>query len=811
MARAQAVAERGLSRPAAAVDLRAPVVAGLAFVLFSGPYLRGLFFRPELYPTLLVLAVVFAVEGWHALLRPVAAFRWRLPDVAAWALPAAYLVALIGAVDRREAADGALKLLAYAMVYWLAARVSVDAGRRLLLARTLVLAGFGVAGVGVAAATGLVYYPGAFTGREILSTLQYSNALAGYLVTCHVLGLGLWSRERGLGWDLLHSAGHATMLLVVLSTASRGGWLVFPLAVGLVFALLPPQVRWRAFYLEAVVLSAALLAGTRFIPLIFGGEGVAARGAYVAGVAAAVVLVGLYRVASGLVARLDRRSPALVWLRVGALVYVGLMVVAYFGYASSALPVPLAAVMPPEVIRTLQAVGPDENSVLTRLHANADAMKIVRDYPVFGAGAGGWNALYHRYQSVLYWTTEVHNHFMQVWVEAGTVGFLLFAALWGGALYLGWRRWQALRARAEGSALEPPDQEAALDCALLGGLLAAGLALAVHSAMDFDLSLPAVAMTGWAVLGLVRGLVSRVEGRSRQVRHRLLGSPLVATLLALALFVPTWRFHAAGATGGRAAEAMAAGRLDEAESLYRRAWALDGRTATFPADLAQIATIRGLQAGDQAVLAEARELLRTAIGLQPYNLAVRARAVDLLLLHGDPEAALEQAAAVAELLPLDVRAREAWARVAVGTALARLEAGRGAEAAELLRSVVALRDELAARAEARRQPLPGQRSRRIAEVPHALRATPSIELAAVQATALLEGPAAAREPLDRLLATALRGKGEARGEGLAWLAAVRAAVEPGGDVSWLLAEAAEMFPPAPAVYHRVLRALTGFR
>jgi hypothetical protein len=491
---------------------------------------------------------------------------------------------------------------------------------------------------------------------------------------------------------------------------------------------------------------------------------------------------------------------------VSALVYVAVVVLAYFGYASAALPIPLASVLPPEVIRTLQAIGPDHNSVLARVHANADAMKIVGDYPIFGAGAGGWNALYHRYQTVLYRTTEVHNHFAQVWVEAGTVGFVLILTLWGGVLHLGWRRWNALQMQAVGSALEPPDQRAVGESAILGGLLAAGVALAIHSAVDFTLSLPAVAMTGWSILGLMRGFASRTE--SLQPRRRpSWGRPLAVTLLALALIIPTWRFHNAGALGGRAAEAMAEGRLADAAAFYQRARALDGWTATFDADLAQIATLRWFQTGSPVAITEAREWLDLAIARQPYNLHVRTLAVDLLLLHGELEGALEEAETVTRLLPLDVRPRENWARVAVGAALGRLEADLPAEAAELLAAVVSLRDDLEARSLARRLPVPGQRSPRFAESPNALRATGAIELAAAQALALLEGPAAARDPLERLLTTKLRSRSETRGEALAWLAAVRSSIAPDSDVTSLLVEASEQFPAAEAVFHRVVMAL----
>jgi hypothetical protein len=144
----------------------------------------------------------------------------------------------------------------------------------------------------------------------------------------------------------------------------------------------------------------------------------------------------------------------------------------------------------------------------------------------------------------------------------------------------------------------------------------------------------------------------------------------------------------------------------------------------------------------------------------------------------------------------------------VGAALGRLEAGLQPEAAQLLATVVSLRDDLEARSLARRLPLPGQRSPRFAETPHALRVTGAIELAAAQALALLEGPGAARDPLERLLTTKLRSRSETRGEALAWLAALRSSITADSDVTSLLVEASEQFPAAEAVFHRVVMALS---
>lgn len=53
-------------------------------------------------------------------------------------------------------------------------------------------------------------------------------------------------------------------------------------------------------------------------------------------------------------------------------------------------------------------------------------MKVVKDYPILGAGGGGWASLYEHYQNNPYTSRQVHNFFLQFLIEVGIVGFLIF-------------------------------------------------------------------------------------------------------------------------------------------------------------------------------------------------------------------------------------------------------------------------------------------------------------------------------------------------------------------------------------------------
>src|SRR5690606_30831287 len=76
----------------------------------------------------------------------------------------------------------------------------------------------------------------------------------------------------------------------------------------------------------------------------------------------------------------------------------------------------------------LQNISLNEHSSQARIAFYKDAFKVIKDYPILGTGGGGWLTLYQMYQSYLYWTTQAHNYFLQMWIEVGTVGLGLFIA-----------------------------------------------------------------------------------------------------------------------------------------------------------------------------------------------------------------------------------------------------------------------------------------------------------------------------------------------------------------------------------------------
>lgn len=146
----------------------------------------------------------------------------------------------------------------------------------------------------------------------------------------------------------------------------------------------------------------------------------------------------------------------------------------------------------------------DLEAIDLRFHHYRDAFKIIRDYPVFGTGGGGWKSLYQVYQHKLYWASEVHNHYLQVWLEAGLGALLCFVGLW----------FFFLRAFLAGLC----GGENAVDRLSWMAVGLPALFMGVHSAADYNLSFGAVNVYLFTLLGAAMSLnnAGREKTFSRQ-------------------------------------------------------------------------------------------------------------------------------------------------------------------------------------------------------------------------------------------------------------------------------------------------------
>jgi O-antigen ligase len=153
--------------------------------------------------------------------------------------------------------------------------------------------------------------------------------------------------------------------------------------------------------------------------------------------------------------------------------------------------------LPPEALirRLTNLSGPGEISTSTRLTIWADTYRLIKAYRVFGCGAGAYESALNRYQTAAPDNTVdyAHNDYLQLLAELGIPGAVILAA---GLFALVKKNVRDARNIADGQARY-------LSIASMGAIVA----ILVHSAVDFNLYIPANALA----VAWIGGIAARAQ------------------------------------------------------------------------------------------------------------------------------------------------------------------------------------------------------------------------------------------------------------------------------------------------------------
>jgi len=635
----------------------------LGILIFYPPFFRGLFFKEDMFLYHIFTALVFLLIWGQKLYQKDYTLLKTPLDWAILAYAGAYLLSLIGAVHPGEAFYGFLRVLNYFMVFWMVTQVIKDFRDYKTILQILLAAGTGVAVIGLLAATGYSDYPAAFNGRVILSTLQYPNTTAAYLAVISLLAITLVTVERKLSTRLIYTTAAFVMVLVILCTLSKGAWLIFVIGAVLLLAVMPGLNKISSLWTLAVAAAAAGATYTKFYPAIIAEQ--AALSYLLIGV---LVVVGGMLVWEGLV-YVHNRKGYKVTLAIAAILVIAVLGAGGIVLSNQDSPVQAEAIM--EELAGLTDFS--NNSYTSRADFIRWGLDIVKDYPVNGAGAGGWNALYHQYQDYLFFTTEAHNHFIQVWVEAGTIGLLAFLAIWilfFRAAYHTYRRARTNR---------NTDQQI-----LIGGTFTAAVALGIHAAIDFDLSLASIALVLWILFALVstaQSINNQDKPTPSKFAHLLpvanIGIAVLCTLLLFIYGCSYYSAHKHAITASTALHAVSSDKSEQEQNElfqtalkhYEKATQLNSLDAEYHADLAYVYALTylslkesGHQLAGQAYR-QAASAVEKAAGLKPYDPKVRSSLLNTANMLGEFSLTLQQAEGPILSNPNDINGYEALVKV----------------------------------------------------------------------------------------------------------------------------------------------------
>ena len=635
----------------------------LGILIFYPPYFRGLFFNEDMFLYHVLTALVFLLIWVQKIYRQDYSLLKTPLDWAILAYAGAYLLSLIGAVHPGEAFYGFLRVLNYFVIFWMVTQVVKNFRDYKTILQILLAAGTGVAVIGILAATGYSDYPGAFKGNVILSTLQYSNTTAAYLAVISLLAITLVTVEKKLSVRMIYLVAAFVMILVILCTLSKGAWLIFAIGAILLLAGMPGISKISSLWFLLVATAAAGAVYIKFYPAITADQPALA---YLL-IGVLVVVVGML-VWEGLVYVYNRKGYK------ATMAIAAIAIIMGFGAAGTVLSNQNGPIQSAAILKELAELTDFSNNSYTyRADFIRWGLNIVKDHPINGTGAGGWNALYHHYQDYLMFTTEAHNHFIQVWVEAGTIGLLAFLAIW----FLLFRAaYQAYRqAQNNGNT----DQQI-----MIGGTFTAAVALGMHAAMDFDLSLSAIALVLW----ILWALISAAQNINNQ--HELFFGKPAPTLSAFNLGVAFLCFlimticgftyysahkHAVVATNALHSVSSTESAQEQSQLLqaalhhYEKAAQLNSLNAEYYADLAYVyaLTYLGLKESGNPLADQVYQQITTTIAkaehLKPYDTRVRNLLSNTANMLGDFSLMLKQAEGALLPNPNDINSYEILIKV----------------------------------------------------------------------------------------------------------------------------------------------------
>lgn len=639
-------------KPILNINLRVFVYIGLIFLLFYPPFLRGLFFAPELLMTHMFTAVLFALCWYDKVLRRDVTFLKGPLDYFALAFVFVYVFSLFDAVNMRGAVGELLKVINYFMVYWITKEMVKSEKDIKAIFRAIFFSAVGVAVVGIGAAMGVIDYPGAVEKGRIYSTLQYPNTLATFLALSTFLGFGLINTSQNKVGKIVYSVGNMLLMAVIVASQSRGSWFLYPLVMMIFFAGLPKQYRFFSFFNLAVTLGVGLQVARVIQHTLDTGSGLDVLKWLILGAVGVSIAQWIYDLIIDWMDSQDVRVRTRKLLGAGVVAYAVVVLLVYVTYSAQAVPSVAAMFAPTDALQRVNTINNQQNSYVARLDMTKTAFRMALDYPVNGLGGEGWNALYHRYQPYLMYSSETHNYPAKVLVETGFVGLIILIGIWFTNLKGLYRSWR--------DELDEDTWTLVWACGI------AAITLGAHSIYDFDLSMGAMGIVLWCLWGVIRGSlnINVIDVPEKGVNLRKMLTVVIAgTVGAAVLFAPAASLYAAGTVGAEGAKAMAKQKWSDAEQKLSKAVRLDPFTATYSADLVQVYTIMGMGSKNSSKLDLAEKYAGRAVRMEPYNFQVRSRLLMVALVSGRLEDAVDDAESLVANNPLDVHNFEILGKV----------------------------------------------------------------------------------------------------------------------------------------------------
>lgn len=597
--------------------------------LFNGQMSN--FYEQPLYVAALfsaIIAIIAIVAGWELCKCP---DRKDTLSLFVFLLPASFALSMLTAASQFLAANMLLIISMYSLFFIASSIIAKDNVISRIFSLAILVLFYIIVFFGLfhwlgngAAVTTVIKWLGILTdssgayadavmndsnGSRLTSVFQYANTYAGFLVAFLLATLFFISKSQTGRGKFTHAFMIVPIILSIFLTLSRGGLLLFPIAFIIVLVFLKPhrQLMWVVHLAISGTITILILNPITEIGLhvqkhfsafaSFKGWAYIIMGSLLF---AAISVVFERKVSPWLVRTthiLSNRRWGTLLIPIGGATLIGVILFVFIG-------TDVKNMLPESIAARLEAINFQQHSVLERITFYKDALKIIADYPLIGAGGDAWHALYEKYQNNPYISRQTHSFYVQYLVDTGIVGFFILMAF---LLYI---YWYYIRSYMKAN-------EEQRDRHFLYFIVATSILL--HSAIDINMSYVYIGILVFLCLG---GMTAAIESQPLKRLKPLTFRTSLASILSIVgigLFLTSILFIQASSSSVEAQKTLEKTRnFNQTMKHLRKALAIRPTHPYYAAFKSRLYATIYRQQQNELYFIEAEQVLKKASAANPY-------------------------------------------------------------------------------------------------------------------------------------------------------------------------------------------------
>ncbi len=439
------------------------VLTSLIFIIT--PYQKGLFFDEDFYLIHVMMGLIFlpilisSIRGKTRI--------WT-GYYLIFLIPVTYYISFLFAESPDRAMENILRWITYAIFFLIILYISQEQNLKKYTHFVIYVTGLWIAVHAFLAFINVVNYQDAVLQGRVAGIFQYPNTFAVLLGGFLLYQLLILLQNK---WTYIQTVLLSLPLVLYgslfLYTYTRGAWVIIPVVWFLVLLILGVKEQIKFLLYTILLTIGSVLTYSRLEQA----EHVGWKEAFFLIVVSIVIafVIALINLLMNKTKKLDLNK---IWMR--ATIPVAIVVIMFLMVQDLNNKEFIYEQLPTSIQTRIDNVTFDTVSVQSRNVFLQDAWEMSKDSPLIGYGGDGWRVLFTQYQEVPYYSNEVHNGFLEILLNTGWIGFIVFISLLLSSIYLMYKKYRQINERNEQL--------------VIIGSASAVIYILVHSFIDFNMS-----------------------------------------------------------------------------------------------------------------------------------------------------------------------------------------------------------------------------------------------------------------------------------------------------------------------------------